>query len=310
VPSAAPVAQDIVVHAGLNDPSDKHIAVNAFMPSAISVHIGTSVTWSWDGAVEPHSVSFYPGDGRPAPGPPDPKTFAPIPVSGPIDGTNAASSGLQPLGPEPAKPFKVSFAKAGTFKYYCVIHPTMIGTVNVTDSSGVQDSPSDVASKGKDEQDKYLAEGETAAKELATTTPEKTTGADGSTTYTVVMGKSTIHTDVMAFSPSPANIKAGDKVTFVNSAGAPHTATFYNGKAPFQGPEDPSAQKPAPGTSPQSLTSTDLFNTGVLPPDAPPGHGPPLPVRSYTYKVPTAGTYPYVCVFHASEGMTGVISAS
>ncbi|GAC1534028.1 MAG: hypothetical protein NVS3B12_14230 [Acidimicrobiales bacterium] len=203
----------------------------------------------------------------------------------------------------------MTFAKAGTYKYYCVIHPQMVGTVNVTDVSGKQDTAGEVASKGKDEQDKYLAEGQGAAKELAGTAPEKNSTSDGTTTYTVQMGKSTMHTDVMAFSPTPANVKAGDKIMFVNSSAVPHTATFYNGKPPYQGPEDPLTRKAVPGTSPQTLNSTDLFNTGVLPPDAPPGHGPPLPVRSYIYKVPASGIYAYICVYHASAGMTGTISA-
>ncbi|GAC1542082.1 MAG: hypothetical protein NVS3B12_29940 [Acidimicrobiales bacterium] len=299
-----------MLHAGINDPADKHIAVNAFLPAEISVHVGTSVTWSWEGTIEPHSVSFYPGEGRPAPGPPDPKNFAPVPATGPLDGTNAASSGLQPIGPEPAKAFKVSFAKAGTYRYYCVIHPQMTGTVNVTEASGKQDTAAEVASKGKDEQDKYFAEGEGAAKELAATAAEKNSTSDGATTYTVQMGKSTMHTDVMAFSPTPVDVKAGDKVMFVNSSAVPHTATFYNGKPPYQGPEDPSTRKPVPGTSPQTLNTTDLFNTGVLPPDAPPGHGPPLPVRSYIYKVPAAGSFAYICVYHSNEGMTGTIAAA
>ncbi|GAC1361393.1 MAG: hypothetical protein NVSMB4_19240 [Acidimicrobiales bacterium] len=48
----------------------------------------------------------------------------------------------------------------------------------------------------------------------------------------------------------------------------------------------------------------------VIPPDAPPGHGPPLPVRSYIYKVPAAGSFAYICVYHSNEGMTGTIAAS
>lgn len=304
---AAP--QAITVHAGANDPSDKHIAINAFMPGTINVHVGTKVTWSWEGTIEPHSVSFYPGQQRP-PVPPDPKTFAPVPASGPIDGTNAASSGLQPQGPQAATPFTVSFAKAGTYKYYCVIHPTMSGTVNVTDASGTEDSPSAVAAAGKTEMQGYLAEGEGAAKELAAAVPAKTATSDGATTYTIEMGKSTPHTDVMEFAPSPANVKAGDKVMFLNNSGAPHTASFFNGHPAIQDPESPAAGKPAPGTSPQTLNTTDLFNTGVLPPNAPPGAGPPAVVRSFIFKVPAAGNYSYVCIFHGSEGMTGTIAAS
>lgn len=305
--AAAP--QAITVLAGANDAADRHIAVLAFMPAEISVHVGTKVTWSWEKTGEPHSVSFYPGEQRP-PVPPDPKTFAPVPPTGPLDGTSAASSGLQPTGPEPAKPFTVSFAKAGAYKYYCVIHPTMSGTVNVTEASGTEDSASTVAIKGESDLKSYVAEGQAAAKELASATPEKNATSDGATTYTVQMGKSTQHTEVMAFAPTPATVKAGDKVTFVNSSHAPHTASFFNGHPPILNPESPEAGKAAPGPSPQTLNTTDLFNTGVLPPDNPPGHGPPLVARSYTYKVPAAGTYAYICIFHAQQGMTGTIVAS
>lgn len=307
-PSTTAAPQSITVHAGSNDPADQHISVRAFMPAQISVHVGTTVTWTWQGTIEPHSVSFYAGDQRP-PTPPDPKAFAPVPATGPIDGTNAASSGLQPSGPAPAKPFSVSFAKAGTYKYYCVIHPTMVGTVTVTDTGGTEDSPQDVASRADTELKQYLAEGEAAAKELAAAAPQQNATSDGSTTWTVKMGTSTPHTDVMAFAPAPAQVKAGDKVTFLNDSGAPHTASFFNGKPAIQDPESPDAQRAIPGRSPQTLNMTDLFNTGVLPPNQPPGSGPPAFVRSYTYKVPAAGTYSYVCIFHASQGMTGTIVA-
>ena len=307
--TSAAAPQAITVQAGINDPADQHIAVRVFMPSEISVHVGTKVTWVWDGAREPHSVSFYPGDQRP-PFPPDPKGFGPLPATGPLDGTNAASSGLQPTGPQPAQPFSVSFAKAGTYKYYCVLHPTMVGTVNVTEASGAQDSASAVAAKGKTEMEQYLAEGEAASKQLASAKPETTQTSDGATTYTVQMGVSTRHTDVNAFGPTPVNLKAGDKVMFLNDSLVVHTASFFNGHPAIRDPEDPAARKPAPGTSPQTLNTTDLFNTGALLPNAPPGAGPPVPVRSFIFKVPASGTYSYICIYHANQAMAGTIVAS
>ncbi|HEX4528138.1 MAG TPA: hypothetical protein VIA11_01895, partial [Acidimicrobiia bacterium] len=42
----------------------------------------------------------------------------------------------------------------------------------------------------------------------------------------VKLGASTAHTDVLAFAPTPKNVKAGDHVTFVNNSSAPHTASF------------------------------------------------------------------------------------
>ena len=124
------------------------------------------------------------------------------------------------------------------------------------------------------------------------------------------MGASTPHTDVLAFAPVPAAVKHGDKVTFVNNSMAPHTASFFNQTPPIQSPEEPAAQKPAPGASPQKLNAKDFFNTGLLPPNAPPGAGPPVAARSFTFSVPAAGDYQYVCIFHAPSGMGGEIKAS
>jgi plastocyanin len=66
----------------------------------------------------------------------------------------------------------------------------------------------------------------------------------------------------------------------------------------------------APGKSPQTLNATDFFNTGWLPPNAPPGAGPPEAARSFTFTVPAAGTYAYVCILHSPSGMAGTIQAT
>src|SRR5947209_11125230 len=46
------------------------------------------------------------------------------------DGSQRVDSGL-PLGSGPPKPFKVTFSKAGTYKYFCDVHPGMVGYVVV-----------------------------------------------------------------------------------------------------------------------------------------------------------------------------------
>jgi hypothetical protein len=75
-------------------------------------------------------------------------------------------------------------------------------------------------------------------------------------------------------------------------------------------PADPNAAKAVPGASPQPLNDSDYINTGILPPNAPPGAGPPEAARSFTFSVPKAGSYSYVCIFHAPSGMGGVIQAT
>lgn len=310
---AAP--KDIEIGAGLNDPDDPNVAVLAFLPAKVSVAVGTPVTWTWNGT-EPHSVTFLaPGQQLPDPGS-DKTLFAPSPTTGPAgpyDGTSLLNSGLVPLGPSAPAPYTVSFAKAGTYSYHCVIHPNMVGEIDVSDvgSATDVDTPAAVATRRAADQAKYLAEGRAAKAELAKAEPVTTKGSDGSTTWTVQMGRSTAHTDVLAFAPTPAGVKAGDTVTFVNDSGAPHTASFFGeGATPIQDPTSKEAETAAPGSSPQVLSSKGLFNTGLLPPNVPPGAGPALKARSFSFKVPDRGTYAYVCILHASSGMTGQIVAT
>jgi plastocyanin len=304
------VPEGIQVGAGMNDPDDANIAVLQFLPAKITVEAGTDVTWDWNGA-EPHSVTFLaPGQTLPPPGS-DESLFAPTAADvGTYDGTAFVNTGLQPLGPDAPAPFTLAFANPGTYSYYCVIHPQMIGEVTVTEAGGEVDTPADVAERRADESDQWLEEGRAAKAELEEAAPVTTKNADGTTTWTVLMGASTEHTDILAFAPTPAGVKAGDTVKFLNTSTAPHTASFFGeGAEPITSPIDPRVNPPAPGPSPQDLSSSGFFNTGLLPPDAPPGATPEA-ARSFEFKVPDAGTYGYVCLLHAPSEMVGTINAS
>ena len=299
----------VTVRAGVSDPAHSQIAVLQFMPAKVTVSVGQKVSWSWAETREPHSVTFFPpGQKAPDPGS-DTALFAPTPPTGAYDGTTLVNSGLAPQGPAPAPAFEMTFSKPGTYAYQCVIHPQMVGTVVVA-AGDAGETAAAVTTRGDQEKGQWLAEGNDAYNKMMSAAPASTKNKDGSTTWTVEMGTSTPHTDVLAFAPAPAAVKHGDKVTFVNNSMAPHTASFFNQTAPIQDPESPAAQKPAPGASPQKLNAKDLFNTGLLPPNAPPGAGPPVAARSFTFSVPTAGDYQYVCIFHSPSGMAGEIKAS
>jgi plastocyanin len=94
----------------------------------------------------PHTVTFLSGDDDPslitpvaqAGGPPkllvNPKVLMPAPLPpGPFDGSAFTNSGLlMKAGPTP-QTFEVTFVKAGTFKYQCILHDEdgMQGTIIV-----------------------------------------------------------------------------------------------------------------------------------------------------------------------------------
>lgn len=303
---AAP--EQVSVVAGINDPQDPNIAVLQYMPQSVTIAAGKTVEWRITGP-EPHSVTFT-ADGKPPPTA-DQSLFPPKPPAGPYDGKTLVSSGLVPLGPGAPAPFKMVFPTPGTFTYYCVIHPNMTGTVTVVDAKGKFDTQQQVTDRGNAEQAQWLDEGRAAKKKLVETPATVEKAADGTSTYKLLMGASTPHTDVLAFTPPPANLKAGDKVTFVNTSEAPHTASFAGKTTLPQDPTSPAVEKAAPGPSPQTLNATDFFNTGVLPPNAgPPGSIPPEAARSYTYVVKTAGTYTFVCLLHAPSGMAGSLKVA
>ena len=135
-------------------------SVVEFTPRTINAKVGEKVTWTF---VEDHSITFNvppytplfvfdkrrflefneeldkPAGGWPGPperpeqdGPPDPNTPPPEPVSvdaGEWDGSGGIrSSGT---GWETGDKYSVTFTKAGTYPYACLIHPGQIGKVVV-----------------------------------------------------------------------------------------------------------------------------------------------------------------------------------
>lgn len=307
--SSTPV-DTLTVQAGINDPQDPNIAVTEFLPEAVTIVAGKSVEWRIPGP-EPHSITFFPTGQQPPPPGSDQSLFAPRPPTGPFDGKTLVNSGLVPLGPTPAAPFKVTFQTAGKYTYYCVIHPLMTGTVTVVDANGRADAQSEVDRRAEAEKAQWLAEGQAAKKKLVEAPPVVQRAADGTSTYKVEMGATTEHTDVLAFDRPALDLKVGDRVTFVNNSQAPHTASFAGRTTLPQDPTSPAVERPAPGPSPQTLNPTDFFNTGLLPPNAgPPGSVPPEPARSFTFVVRTPGSYTYVCILHVPSGMGGTLKVA
>ena len=291
----------------MNDPEDVSIAVLMYLPQSIRVNQGTTVAWALTGP-ERHSVTFFPaGETLPAAGS-DPSLLEPRPADAGVHDPRAwISSGLAPSGPEPPTPFRLRFDTTGKWTYYCVLHPGMLGTVDVVATGARADTPAEVLSRGDRELQQWVAEGREAKRRLTSGPPVSTRNADGSITWTVEMGASTGHTSVLAFAPVAADIRPGDRITFVNNSHYPHTATFPGLQELPDGPPSPDATLPRPGPSPVTLNPTDLFATGTVPPDAPGGGGLPAVARSFTFVLPESGDYPYVCLYHHASAMAGLI---
>jgi plastocyanin len=207
-----------------------------------------------------------------------------------------------PLGKP--KPFKLTFTKAGTYHYFCDIHPGMIGTVVVKPAgasipSAKQDAAATVA--------QVTADVKAAAKLVKAKQP-----AD-----TVSLGESTPGgVELYDMFPTSLTVKAGTTVTFHMSKHTyeTHTATFgptpllkslakgFEGiNFPAQGayPSDP------PGSITESLTAhgDGFANVGAL--DNNP-HTTNIP-SSGKIDFTQAGTYHFVCLIHPNMHGTIIV---
>lgn len=327
VPSAAHAATKPVLM-GTPPASQKEMQktgndVNAFFPRNIRVRAGDSVAFTPSGF---HSVEFPAAGKRPLP------LIAPVgkKLTGLSDaagipfwfndldqvgfnkallnmkwgktatkGATRVASGL-PLG-DRLKPFKVRFARSGTFTYACNIHPKMKGTVRV----GRSRAPSAAADALRVR--RQAAAALTVAKGLAkSVTPPANTvsvGAEGP-------GGVTFY----GFLPDNLKVPVGTTVTFAMPAtstedhtattgpGDPDKGTGYVGEIAksFQGtafdgrgtyPSEPPPAPPA-ALSP-ALHGNGFWNSGVLDAVA----ASPLPQsRSVTFTA--AGSYKFVCLLH------------
>ena len=127
--------------------------VTAFFPSKLSINVGDTVTFANHDQTDIHTVTFGPEKLRSAiektfAGPqgklivlnplgalPSEPPGAPVQYDGSNHGNGFVGSGtLQPPGAPAAagpKSFQVTFTKAGTYHYECVIHTHMDGTIVV-----------------------------------------------------------------------------------------------------------------------------------------------------------------------------------
>jgi plastocyanin len=125
--------------------------------------------------------------------------------------------------------------------------------------------------------------------------PHPVHNADGTTTYTVLIGWAKGQSDLMRFFPRKLVVHPGDTVNFMLSPtnDAPHTVTFLNGADDIPailGPTQPGVP----------LTGTGIFASPLM------GAGPGPTSYSFTIG-DTLGDLPYQCVLHDTSGMQGLL---
>ena len=218
------------------------------------------------------------------------------------DGTARIDSGL-PSGNAPPKPLNVVFTKAGTYRFFCDIHPFMTGEIVVKPTGQSIPSAAQDATALKNQISSALAAIRKASKPKV---PKD---------HVLVGGTTGNGAELLHIFPSSLKVKAGTVVTFSIPRGSRevHTATFGPKKYIFKlsnnlfGPPGPTNEGvyPSSRTMPILLTKTShgngFANIGLI--DRDPGT-PTIPT-SGKIKFTTPGVYHFICLIH--NNMHGTI---
>lgn len=306
---------------------------NAFFPRTLKVHAGDGVKFQIAGF---HAINLPP-KGDAAPGFAIPTgtatsgvkdaagadfwfngqpafAFNPVVAVGtksglPYTGAKGVQSGLPTEQGKP-KPWLVRFTKAGSFDFYCPIHPGMKGKVQVVAKGrkGVP-SPKADAARAKAQFKQAIAVAKKLDKRAAPAGDTIVAGPDDAKTGTVLF----------RFTPAQKTVKVGTPVTLTMTPGTTetHTFTFARDLTTLE-PVAQAFVDPATGQiSSQVLYPSDVplppydgsqhgdgfLSTGAL--DADPKSPPPLK-STVTFSAP--GTYNYLCLIHPD--MRGTITVT
>ncbi|MBV8956693.1 MAG: hypothetical protein JO179_21325, partial [Solirubrobacterales bacterium] len=211
---------------------------------------------------------------------------------GTYDGSKRLDSGL-PIG----KPtdFKLKFTKPGVYKYYCDVHPGMVGYV-VVKSKGtrVPSARSDAKTLAKEEAG-YFA----GAKKLDRTNPRGpnvslgASGANGLEVYAMFPGKLTVKNGTTVTFAMAKGTREVHTATFGPAAYLQALATAFGTQPVFPGDTVYSSDPPGSITLNPSSHGNGFANTGVLDRES---STPFPPSGKITFTAP--GTYHFICLVH------------
>lgn len=277
-----------------------------YYPDSITIDAGDSIAYhvaSGDGG-DAHTVSFVPS-GMTVPSPFDPSDVTPAGGTT-VDGSKFVNSGILFGG----QIFTLTFAKAGTYKIYCLFHePAMVMTVVVqTAGAGYPHSAQYYLDAGETDEWVDFGAGQSSVKLFPFANGGTTISAGISPKLTAEPPtQSTVLRFLDSNDSSIATIaregnfsfKVGTVVTFVNeSDNEPHTVTFAPLSQLAVTPPDPAINAvAAPGVN--NFDGSKLVNSGTLPPGG-----------KFIVKFTKAGTYFYGCAYHFNSRMTGTITVT
>jgi len=281
---------------------DKERQALAFLPNEIWIHVGDTVSWTFN-ADEIHTITFL-ADGQVRP---------PFPVGCPgVSASGASFDGSTCVTSPPfssGQSFSVLFPAAGNFKLVCLVHEDMTGVVHVLDTN----VPLPHDQRFYDHEAAREAQDLLSAPDLMN--GHKHDGGPNAVAAGVgkVMANGGGHDTVslMRFSQPELVIHAGQTVEWTNDDPiTPHTITF--GEEP-QNPMPPSGNVTVDtdGALHATISSTsDNVHPGFIVSAPQERIGlPQAPLGKTRFRITftNSGVYPYICALHDELGMKGRI---
>ena len=312
---------------------DQSVQADAFFPNELWILEGDSIKWNFVPKNEIHTVTLLkPGQARPpAPppvGPPPPPLGPPFAFaanctayvgSASYSGTTCVSSNPASSAPTPTS-FTVTFpvGSAGNYKFVCLVHTDMNGTVHVLVNNVVNaallhsqrfydDQARDEASDILRDRDHEREEAHDGGRNAVTAGTGEIVATAGGTQYRAVV----------RFQDGTIRIHKGESVEWTNlDPTEPHTVTFGTEPANFVPTSQVDLGTPeADGTLSGTINSTsDFLNSGFIQAQAPDRTAPApgsaqLPPGTTRIRItfPNPGTYQYHCALHDVDGMNGTV---
>ncbi len=295
----------------------------AFLPNELWIHAGDSILWT-HASTEIHTVTFLkPGQVRP---PNFGPTFG-VPVGCPgdtpdgaaFDGSSCVNSGLLGQGPVTVGPglqtYSVTFPSPGNFKFVCLVHADMNGTVHVLNPS--VPLPHDQAFYDKEaaQQGATLVGQTSGLRGLANSGNENegdvadvTAGVGAIVTMTGA-GSQTL--SLSRFLQDTIVVRVGDTVEWTNhDPTTGHTVTFGTEPADPRPPSLNVSVSPDGARQAVIRSTADSANSGLLlpaPQDRPGLAQSPLGVTRFRVTFTAPGTFNYICSLHDNLGMHGTV---
>jgi plastocyanin len=283
-----------VVTAGVQAPvqNAKHgIQAADYLPRELWIDAGDSVLWRVPTG-EPHTITFLPAGQRPPRfDPANPKVTQR--QGGPTyAGAGYFNSGVMPAaavgGPKNAPTtYRLTFAKPGDYRYFCLLHGEMVGMVHVLPAgTPLPFTQAQYAQQSARQASALVAEGRMLERVALQ--------AAKAQSRVVIAGTGSGRIEDQDYFPARLTIRAGQSITFLNlDPEAPHTVTF--GPEPKQ----PGATVRPYGNA--AAYSGGALNSGYF------GVKPPWSGPTWTVRFTKPGVYHFYCVLHDDNGMKGVV---